>query len=373
MQILEEIYKNNPPLYPIEEFCERCEALYIDIETTGLNKESTSLYLIGCGYYIDDDFYTRLFFADNESEELDVLLAYLDFQKRFTTLFHFNGNKFDIPYLKYKAAKYNLGDIFEGLCQIDVYAMIKPLRYLLFPDSMRQKVVEDFLDIDREDKFNGGELIEVYKRYTMFQNKNDLRDLITHNREDVLGMHKILPILYYLRFKDEKLSYSSHYINEFIDYMGETEKEVIFTYNFNIDIPKSFFTKTETMYIKVSAQCKTVTIRLPLICGNMKMFFDNYRDYYYLPEEDTCIIRSLCSCMPKSQYIKATKENCYQNISGTFLKQPDKIFSPSLKASYKDKASYFRFPEDFNDEGKDEFGTKLLQVFFHIKRPSVRQ
>lgn len=368
MQILEDIFTNNPPLYDIEEFCPKDKALFIDIETTGLKKETTSLYLIGCGYYVGNDFCTKLFFGDEESEEIVILNAFLDFLKGFTHLFHFNGNKFDIPYLQYKAGKYNLGDIFEGLTQIDVYGLIKPLRHLLFPQSMRQKVVEDFLSIEREDMFNGGELIEVYKHYVKSRDEKDLKALITHNKEDVIGMHKIMPILCYLKFKDTKLIFEGYEVNDYSDYEGCTHKEVIFTYRHNVIIPKSFIAKTDTMYVKVSAESQKALIRLPLYSGEMKIFFENYRDYSYLPSADKAIIKTLAMALPKGSYVKATKETCYQKTAGTFIKQPEKIFSPAFKSAYKDKASYFRFPEDFTADCRDRFGTELINVFFHMKK-----
>lgn len=367
MQILEDIITNNPPLYDITEFCPISKALFIDIETTGLKKETTSLYLIGCGYYTNNDFYTKLFFADSEDEELLILTSFLNFLKDYTHLFHFNGNKFDIPYLQYKANKYNLGNIFENLTQVDVYSLIKPLRYLLFPTSMRQKVIEDFLEITREDKYNGGELIEVYKRYTKTPCENDFKDLITHNKEDVIGMHKILPILSYLSLKEASLQYESFYINEYCDYQGKTQKEVLFTYRHNCRLPKSFVAKTDTMFVKVSATDNKVLIRLPIYDTTMKLFFENYKDYYYIPESDCCMIKELCSALPKKSYVKANRDTCYQKVEATFVKQPCKIFSPSFKTDYKDKASYFRFPEDFSCNKRDIFGEELLQVFFHLK------
>ena len=48
MQVIEKLYKGYSPLYPLNCFCDSKKALFIDIETTGLKKETTSLYLIGC-------------------------------------------------------------------------------------------------------------------------------------------------------------------------------------------------------------------------------------------------------------------------------------------------------------------------------------
>ena len=99
-------------------------------------------------------------------------------------------------------------------------------------------------------------------------------------------------------------------------------------------------------------------------------FFDNYKDYRYLPGEDTVIPRSLAESLPKDRYIKATRETCCKKISARFMKQPEGIFTPVFKTSFKDKARYFRFPEDFNKEAADEFGCCLINVFFNMRKKS---
>lgn len=368
MQIIEKLYSGFAPLYPTDRFCDTDKALFIDIETTGLKKETTSLYLIGCGFYTDEGFMTRLFFADNESEEYDILQAFSLMIRDFTHMFHYNGLKFDIPYLEYKAGIHNINGLFDGIIQIDIYKLIKPLRYLLFSDTMRQKAVESFLCIDREDRYNGGELIDVYKRYTVTSGSDDLSALITHNREDVLGMHRIMPILYYLDLRNAPLEYKGYRINRYSDYSGEEHEEVIFTYSVPLSFPKSFSARTESMFIKASSSDRTISIRLPLISGNMKLYFDNYRDYCYLPDEDTAILRQIAQTLPRESYVKATKETCYQRVSGQFLKQPCSIFSPVLRTSYKDKKKYFAFPDSFKKEAADEFGRELLNVFFTMKK-----
>ena len=89
-------------MYPLDGFCDTKKALFIDIETTGLKKETTSLYLIGCGNYTDEGYLVTLFFADDENEESEILKEFAAFSRGFSNLFHFNGIKFDIPYLEYK-------------------------------------------------------------------------------------------------------------------------------------------------------------------------------------------------------------------------------------------------------------------------------
>lgn len=367
MQIINETYDNYSPLYPIDNFCPIDKALYIDIETTGLSKETTSLYLIGCGYYDKTSFKIKLFFADSPNEELELLNQFIAFSQEFTHLIHFNGTKFDIPYLKYKANKYNIQDPFVNLIQIDVYQMSKPLRYLLFPTSMRQKCIEEFLSISRDDQYNGGELISVYHSYVSTRSLDDFDKLITHNREDILGMHKIMPILYYLDIKSSPLQYITHHINSYDDYYGNTQKELIIEYKCDVFFPKSFTSKTTTLYLKADAENRTFTFRLPIYETEMKLYFDNYKDYYYLPADDSCIHKSVAMGLNKGEYKKATKETCYRKMYGSFIKQPSNQFTPVFKTSYKDKANYFLLSDSISNDDYNIFGTSLVNVFFTIK------
>ena len=367
MQIIEKIYENHTPLYPIERFCKKDKALFVDIETTGLKKETTTLYLIGCGYYEGCDFITKLFFAENGSEESMILSEFATFSKGFSHLFHFNGLKFDIPYLEYKAGMYGMGDIFDGIVQTDIYRLCKPLRYLLFSESMRQKCIENFLGITRDDMYGGGELIEVYKRYEQSPNDNDLDLLVTHNREDVLGMHLIMPILYYLDLYDAPLSFEGYNVKEYCDFSGAKREEVIFDYKVSLDLPKSFIAKTESMYVRFDHKSGSLHIRLPIVTDNMKIYFEDYRDYCYIPDEDRAILKTIAITLPKDRYQRATRQNCYQHVSGKFIKQPSDLFRPVLKTSLKDKRIYFRFPDSFKKETADEFGRQLINVFFTMR------
>ena len=368
MQIIERSYEGFSCALPAEIQCDPGKALFIDIETTGLKKETTSLYLIGCGFYTDEGFMTRLFFADDPCEEYDIMVRFRDFAKGFSHLFCFNGFKFDIPYLEYKASKYDLDDFFAGLSTVDIYRLCKPLRYLLFNDSMRQKAIESFLGIMREDKYGGGELIEVYKRYTRTNSPQDLDLLITHNREDVIGMHLILPILNYLELKDAPLEFEGYDVNGYTDFGGNSLEEVILTYRTPLTLPRPFVAKTDSMYVRYSSESGKIMIRLPLVEGTMKLFFDNYRDYCYIPDEDTVVPKSLAEALPKGSYKKATRDTCYQPVTGKFVKQPAAVFEPVLKISYKDKRRYFKFPDSFKKEAAETFGRELINIFFTMKK-----
>ena len=64
-------------------------------------------------------------------------------------------------------------------------------------ENLKQKSIEQFLGIAREDKYNGGQLIEVYGEYLQTHSELLKHLLILHNEDDLKGMPQILPILAY--------------------------------------------------------------------------------------------------------------------------------------------------------------------------------
>lgn len=115
--------------------------------------------------------------------------------KGFDTIITFNGNGFDIPYLRAKCSKYQISDPFENKTFIDIYKQVRSLKFLLALPDLKQKTIEQFLGMEREDKYNGGELIEVYHTYVKNPSDELLCLLKQHNYEDVLAMPQLFAIL----------------------------------------------------------------------------------------------------------------------------------------------------------------------------------
>ena len=367
MRTINEKYNelNTPP--EVAERFDPSEVLFFDIETTGLNKASTTLYLIGCGYYADNILCTRFFFGENETEEKEVLSAFFEFARNFNILIHFNGTKFDLPYLDYKAAKYCLDNPLKLLKSFDIYGAIKPLRYVLFRESMRQKCVEDFLGISRMDTYNGGELIPIYLDYSACADEKLFELLLLHNREDILGMHKMFPILNYLKLKDCTLCYTGSRIMPYVDIADEKRKEMLLEYTCDIKLPKSFSVKNNDIYFKFNSESNTLLIRLPIFSGRMKHYFENYNDYYYLPLENTCIHKSIAMSVDRAHKKKAIKDTCYIIVEGDFLPQESIIFKETAGFDYKTRNAYFKIPDAIDNVRFSEYGKMLVDSMLKAK------
>ena len=112
------------------------------------------------------------------------------------------------------------------------------------------------------------------------------------------------------------------------------------------------------------AEASQLTLRLPLYHGTLKYFYPNYRDYYYLPEEDCAIHKSVGEYVDKAHRTKATAATCYTKKSGLFLSQPATIYTPALYETYKGKMCFFPYEENcFSDEEKlNEYLHAIIEI-----------
>ncbi len=350
--------------------CRMEDILFIDIETTGLSPRNSELYLIGTGFFQDGKWLISQFFGENTSEEEAVLSAFSDFSRNFKVLVHFNGDRFDIPFLQSKFKEHKLTDPFERMVSYDLYKHVKKYKTPLGLPDCKQKTIELFLGIDREDKYDGGKLIAVYKDYEESKDSELQRLLLLHNFEDVKGMLKLLPILNYEEFfesfknlpkvsvrTDEEIDEARYMegqalplrarkvqANRYKDFDGKEKSEVYMKLVLPIELPASIAGNENGCFFK--AQGREATLKVPLYETELKYFYSNYKDYYYLPKEDMAIHKSLATFVDKDFREKAKPENCYTKKEGQYLMEWDLTFAPFFKREYNDKSFFFDLNEN---------------------------
>ncbi len=108
-----------------------------------------------------------------------------------------------------------------------------------------------------------------------------------------------------------------------------------------------------TFYLKLKLESDVLTVELPLYEGELKYFYENYRDYYYLPTEDTAIHKSVAQYVDKEYKVKAKPGTCYMKKNSIFLMQTDNCFIPFFKENYMDKITFFEMTnEEFQNDTK---------------------
>lgn len=249
---------------------------------------------------------------------------------------------------------------------MDIYREIQPLKHILRLEQLKQKSIEEFLEISRTDPFNGGELINVYYEYLKTKDEELQKVLLLHNSDDIKGMLALMPTLSYSDFFAYHFKLSSVSKHKYTDLDSMEKQEIIIEMEVNNPFPKMFSYGWGPIYL-VGNKNK-VRLRIQVYTGEMKFFYSNYKDYYYLPEEDRAIHKSIAFYVDKNFRTRAKAANCYSKKTGMFLPQYEEIISPYFKIDYYDKFMFFEATDEFLDN-HEEVTLYVNHILNILKKP----
>lgn len=347
---------NQMPGYPFDKEYDLNRIAFFDIETTGFAAEASYLYLIGCAFYKASSFHLIQWFSEDIREEAQLLACFFDFLKGYDVLIHYNGTGFDIPFLQRKISLLGLKYSFDNINSIDIYKIISPYKKIFKLKNFKLKTVEAFLNIRRLDTADGGDLIQVYqsylgkkqvellrKRRNAKQNITEqseaellLHQLLLHNEDDIRGLLSVSPILNYADLFEKPIR---------ILQAGIDDGKLSIRFELSCVLPIRINYGDDITHL--TAYEKTAALTVQVYEGELKYFYDNYKDYYYLPEEDYAIHKSVAHFVDKDYRTKAKPSTCYTRKQGVFAPQYAVLIAPYFKISYQDKISFLEIHTDF--------------------------
>lgn len=331
--------------------------VFFDIETTGLSWRTSHLYLIGALFFdpAADTFTLRQWFLDRPTEEKEMLVSFFTFLSDVKRLVHFNGTTFDLPYLTHKALFYQMEDPLSSVASLDLYQALRPFQSILGLSSMKQKNVEQYLSFPRKDQLNGKQLILVYHDYLQTLDEKKLELLFLHNYEDVLGMGSVLELLALpALFHGDFSVQSCRFTGQTLEVSLQPEREV------------PVFLSRVCADGSLTAFGSRVSLSLQTHTAELKYFFPDYKNYYYLPLEDQAVHKSVGAFVDPEHRQKAKAANCYQRRTGTFLPQQKEFFTPAFREDFKSRPYYFEWSDAFlsQEDLLKEYLCSELQLFF---------
>lgn len=177
-----------------------------DIETTGFQAKSGRAKVILTAMLVPTEHGVRVtqFLAENSYEEDRVIAKTMEFlaAEGVDYLITFNGTTFDVPFMRDRIEALHLP--YElNMYNLDLYSFLK--RYSVLPqhlESMSQKSIEYHygLSKDRQDVINGAQSVKLYFEYMTTHDGMTEKIILTHNREDVVQLYKLLKAAGYLGF-----------------------------------------------------------------------------------------------------------------------------------------------------------------------------
>ena len=168
----------------------------LDIEATGLDRSRCKAILIGLLMRTDSGVRITQFLAENHYEEDKVLDAAMDYLEENDAgyLITFNGCAFDVPFINARLDANFLGRQLK-IYHFDLYRFLRKCTDMKdrLP-SMSQMAIEDHYGIlsDRGDTITGRESVTLYDQYAISGNSTIEKIILTHNREDVLHLNRLM-------------------------------------------------------------------------------------------------------------------------------------------------------------------------------------
>lgn len=321
--------------------------LFFDIETTGFSREFHMIYLIGAAACYNGRWRLLQWFAQEPQEEPEVIRAFLDFSKDYDTLIHFNGQRFDLPFTEARARSLQIPWTLEFNESIDLMNLIRPYKSLCRLENCRQKSVEQLLGLSgREDTMSGGELIPVYHHYVHKKDSRSLDLLLLHNADDVRGMTGLTRVALWPDFFHSDFHFT---------HMECSDQGIVFHYESSMRMPVLLHADLECW--QLCAGGNSLSLGACFTDTTLKHFYKNYKDYYYLPEEDIVVHKSIAEFVDKEHRQKATRQNCFIRQEGRFLPQPVPLITPEFTEKPGDRLTYFAFE---NREPKPDLAESYL-------------
>ena len=150
--------------------------------------------------------------------------------------------------------------------------------------------------------------------------------------------------------------------NTYTDYYGTEHQELLIRVSLPTDLPVQVKFHANSCYF--NGEGKTGTFRVPIYQEELKYYYSNYKDYYYLPEDDMAIHKSVAAYVDKEYKMKANAQNCYTRKYSSYLPQWDVLIQPFFKRDYKSKELFFELTESIktNRDLFSRYAEHILQM-----------
>ena len=157
-------------------------------------------------------------------------------------------------------------------------------------------------------------------------------------------MLQILPILSYYDLFDGNVKARKVQANSYKDVNGGKRQELVMTLTLPCTLPVNVSASANYCYFKGGGT--EAQLRVPIYEEEMKYFYTNYRDYYYLPTEDVALHRSVASFVDHEHRVAATAATCYTRKYSCYLPQWNVLIEPFFKRDYKSKELFFELTDE---------------------------
>jgi hypothetical protein len=167
---------------------------YLDIETTGLSAEDSSVTLVGIVTRSRGGRRLEQFFVDDPDDEGEVLAAAIERLSEIGGVVTYNGHRFDLPFLRERARLHGL-----RLPWVEGWDLLGEARQWRRANDVagncRLRTMLAHFGIARKDKSGGLDVVDAYWRWVETGDPKARQLILDHNAEDVLLLPELAACL----------------------------------------------------------------------------------------------------------------------------------------------------------------------------------
>ncbi|HOB16942.1 MAG TPA: ribonuclease H-like domain-containing protein [Defluviitoga sp.] len=167
--------------------------IFLDIETMGLF--TRLIILFGVARIFGDHMSINQYLLRDVKEEPAALMGFLSHINKNSVLITFNGQTFDVPYIKERLAYYGMKADLEKP-HFDIYYFSKRKWKEEVPNCKLTTLEKYLFGIERKDDIPGDLVPEFYDTYMKTQNIGPLIPIIEHNKQDLITLANIFSKLH---------------------------------------------------------------------------------------------------------------------------------------------------------------------------------
>lgn len=319
--------------------------LLLNIETTGLSPRNAFVFMIGLGWRENNGWHFHCLLAQKRMDERQLMEAFQRILTDYHQVLTYGGHSFTYRFLEERWKNYSDSDVFsdtesrlfENIRKLDIQKSLSSCKHLLPLPDIKKDTAEHFVHYHRPEHTAPKELIKCYTAWELSGDDQLQIQLIRHHEADMIGLLSLYSLMAYPQFFRGEFDAVRHYEAD--------DSFCSFNLSLKTAVPIPIQASVESL--SLSLDNDSAVLRIPLLRDELKYFLPGpVKDYYYLPEEDQALHRSVACYVDKAYRQKATAATCYIRQRGLFLPAADTSLQPCFRKSYD--STHFYIPYDAN-------------------------
>ena len=308
----------------IDHYFKGLNSCFIDIETTGLDRNRQIIYLIGLLFYDQEKacWVLNQYFSKSENTEKALLESFLRDLSGFNNIITYNGDSFDLPFINHRSSLYNIDSRISLDESYDLYRLIRKNKDFLSLENLQLKTVEKSLGYHRDDIYSGYDCIAFYYDYLKTRDPVLKERVLSHNRDDLFYMLDIIEIIDIIHSK-KTIPIDSTY--KFTIDNIHVEKDILYikgSFNQALRENIKFFSKKYNINTSNYKDLKlSIDINYGYVAKDKKAIYIDALDY-----RDFNLSNSSDYKIPDNIFILKVEKTLYLDNIKSFIKEILKIY-----------------------------------------------